>query len=125
MARPPDWRPTASASDREWRLTAQLSNAFRAPSFNDLYFPGFGNPDLAPERAVSGELGLQYAAGDATARAGLFRTDTRDLIVFDPASARAENIDKARVTGFELGGLLAPRHLVVRGERDAAAGRRR
>ena len=49
---------------REWRLTAQLSNAFRAPSFNDLYFPGFGNPDLAPERAVSGELGLQYAAGD-------------------------------------------------------------
>ncbi|HJW52427.1 MAG TPA: TonB-dependent receptor [Burkholderiaceae bacterium] len=89
---------------REWRLTAQLSNAFRAPSFNDLYFPGFGNPDLAPERAVSGELGLQYAAGDVMARAGLFRTNTRDLIVFDPASSRAENLDKARATGFELAG---------------------
>jgi vitamin B12 transporter len=88
----------------EWRLMAQLSNAFRAPSFNDLYFPGFGNPELQPERAVSGELGVQYVVGAINARAGLFRTDTRDLIVFDPATGRVENLDKARATGFEIGG---------------------
>ncbi|HTN50536.1 MAG TPA: TonB-dependent receptor, partial [Burkholderiaceae bacterium] len=87
-----------------WRLTAQLSNAFRAPSFNDLYFPGFGNPNLQPERAVSGELGVQCAAGTTNVRAGLFRTDTRDLIVFDPVSGRAQNVDKAQATGFEVGG---------------------
>lgn len=88
----------------EWRATVQLSNAFRAPSFNDLYFPFFGNPDLKPERSVGGELGLQYARPDATLRAALFRTDTRDLVVFDPATQRAENLDEARVTGFEIGG---------------------
>jgi vitamin B12 transporter len=87
----------------EWRATAQLSNAFRAPSFNDLYFPFFGNPELDPERSASGELGLQYVGRAATLRAALFRTDTRDLIVYDPASSRAENIDEARVTGFEVG----------------------
>ncbi len=87
-----------------WRATAQASNAFRAPSFNDLYFPSFGNPDLEPERAVSGELGLQHVGPAATLRAALYRTDTRDLIVYDPASSRAQNIDEARVTGFELGG---------------------
>jgi vitamin B12 transporter len=90
--------------DPEWRVTAQLSNAFRAPSFNDLYFPFFGNPDLEPERSVSGELGLQYAGRQANLRAALFRTDTRDLVVFDPAAQRAENLDEARATGFELGG---------------------
>jgi vitamin B12 transporter len=90
--------------DPSWRATVQLSNAFRAPSFNDLYFPFFGNPDLAPEHAVSGELGLQYIGPTASLRAALYRTDTRDLIVYDPASAQAQNIDKARATGFELGG---------------------
>jgi vitamin B12 transporter len=90
--------------DTSLRATAQVSSAFRAPSFNDLYFPFFGNPDLAPERSVSGELGLQYASPAATLRAALYRTDTRDLIVYDPASSQAQNIDEARVTGFELGG---------------------
>jgi vitamin B12 transporter len=91
--------------DAAWRVSAQLSNAFRAPSFNDLYFPFFGNPDLEPERSVSGELGLQYAGRQANLRAALFRTDTRDLVVFDPAAQRAENLDEARATGFELGGV--------------------
>ena len=90
--------------DEAWRLTAQLSNAFRAPSFNDLYFPYFGNPDLEPERSVSGELGLRYVGSAASLRAALFRTDTRDLIAYDPATMRAANIDEARVTGFEIGG---------------------
>ncbi len=90
--------------DAAWRVTAQLSNAFRAPSFNDLYFPFFGNPELEPERSVSGELGLQYVGRQANLRAALFRTDTRDLVVFDPAAQRAENLDEARATGFELGG---------------------
>jgi vitamin B12 transporter len=90
--------------DAAWRVTAQLSNAFRAPSFNDLYFPFFGNPDLEPERSASGELGLQYVGERSTLRLAIYRSDTRDLIVYDPATARAENIDEARVTGFELGG---------------------
>ena len=33
-----------------WRARVSWGTAFHAPSFNDLYFPGFGNPGLAPER---------------------------------------------------------------------------
>jgi vitamin B12 transporter len=87
-----------------WRVTAQVSSAFRAPSFNDLFFPFFGNPNLAPERAVGGELGVQYAAAATSFRAALFRTDTRDLIVYDPATQRAENLDSARASGLEVSG---------------------
>ena len=32
-----------------WRLTAGYSTGFKAPSFNDLYYPDFSNPDLVPE----------------------------------------------------------------------------
>ncbi len=90
-----------------WRVSAQVSNAFRAPSFNDLYFPGFGNPDLEPERSNSGEVGVQYLEGPWSLRLSAYRTDTRDLIVYDSVTAQAENIDEARMTGGELGAAWA------------------
>jgi vitamin B12 transporter len=86
----------------EWRAIAQVSNAFRAPSFSDLYYPFFGNPQLEPEKSRSGELGLHYVAGTTTMRAALYRTDTSDLIVYDPVTRRAENVDSARATGGEV-----------------------
>ena len=35
---------------------ARVSNAFRAPSFSDLYYPFFGNPHWNPKKSRSGEL---------------------------------------------------------------------
>jgi vitamin B12 transporter len=85
-----------------WRLSTQYSTAFRAPSFNDLYFPSFGNPQLAPERARSGEVGVRYAVGETTLRLTAYRTRTRDLIVFDSATNIAQNIANAKIDGAEL-----------------------
>lgn len=85
-----------------WKAIVQASTAFKAPSFNELYFPFFGNPALKPERARSIEVGLQYAHDASLVRASLFRTKTRDLIVFDPLLSLANNVDRARVTGVEL-----------------------
>jgi hypothetical protein len=39
---------------------ALLGTTFRAPSFNDLYFPGYGVPTVGPERGRSVELGLDW-----------------------------------------------------------------
>ena len=33
-----------------WRVTAGYGTAFKAPTFNELYFPFFGNPNLEPGR---------------------------------------------------------------------------
>lgn len=84
------------------RATLQVSSAFRAPSFNDLHFPFFGNPDLRPEKARSVEAGLRYALGDTVLRASVYRTRTRDLIVFSTAANRAENVARAQAEGIEL-----------------------
>lgn len=85
-----------------WRARLQVSNAFRAPSFNDLYFPFFGNPRLAPEQSRSIETGLLYADGSWRGSVALFATRTRNLIQYSAATRQAENIARARVAGLEL-----------------------
>ena len=78
-----------------WRLSAAASTAFRAPNFNELYYPFFGNPALQPERATSTEFGVQYGAGEQLARLVAFRTRIRDLIDGFPLA----NISRAEITG--------------------------
>ena len=87
-----------------WKAIVEGSTAFKAPTFNELYYPFFGNPSLRPERARSLEAALQYAQAQSLVRLSLFRTRTRDLIVYDPNLFLANNVDRARVTGVELTG---------------------
>ena len=49
-----------------WSITANIGRSFRAPSFNDLYWPddgfAYGNPDLKPETATNMDFGLRIEA---------------------------------------------------------------
>lgn len=106
------------------RMTAAYGTAFKAPTFNELYFPGFGNPDLVPERSRSVELGLSGHLG-LDWNLSLFQTRVSDLIAFDAAVAAPGNVDTARIRGIEAGAawataawqasasasLIDPRHL--------------
>ena len=83
------------------RLSASASTAFTAPTFNDLFYPFGGNPDLEPERSRAYEAGLQYRRGAATARAQAFYSRVRHLIGFDSAFNRV-NIGRATIKGVEL-----------------------
>ena len=85
-----------------WKITAMASTAFRAPTFNDLYYPVFGNPNLQPEHSRSAEAGVQYAAREQLARVVVFRSRYRDLIQFNPATFLPENVAHAHVSGTEL-----------------------
>jgi vitamin B12 transporter len=50
-----------------WRATASVGTAFKAPTFNDLYYPltygSVGNPNLRPERSRNREVALRYDNG--------------------------------------------------------------
>jgi len=81
--------------------------SFRAPSFNELYFPGFGNPDVQPEEAESMEVSLKYSHSDFDARLSVYDTDVDNLIAFDivsfdPFIGFANNIQEASLQGVEL-----------------------
>lgn len=85
-----------------WRATASYSTAFRAPTFNELYWPntgfGGGNPALKPERSRNLEAGLRYASGGQQFDVVYFDNHIRDLIAGWPPV----NINKARINGVEL-----------------------
>ncbi|WP_206953573.1 TonB-dependent receptor plug domain-containing protein [Trinickia acidisoli] len=89
-----------------WKATASYSSAFRAPSFDDLYYPGSGNTSIQPEHSHSVEAALQYAS-DALGvlRLTAFQTRYTDLINYVPTDGGlfylAENVDRAKVQGLE------------------------
>ncbi len=86
------------------RLSLGAGTGFRAPNVIERYFPGFGNPDLGPERARSYEAGVRQQLGSALrTELRAFRTDYDDLIGFDPDTFLAGNVDRARNEGVELG----------------------
>ncbi|TBV79852.1 MAG: TonB-dependent receptor [Desulfobulbaceae bacterium] len=84
------------------RLTANYGTAFRAPTFNELYWPGFDNPNLRPEESRSYELALRQSFDRGHWRVGVFRTDIDHLISWSPISRSLENINQARIDGLEL-----------------------
>lgn len=92
-----------------WRLMASTGNAYRAPSFNDLYNAAWGgNPALHPEKAHSWEMGVQYSGPVLGARLVHFDTRTKDLIVYQWPTGLL-NLARARSDGWEasLSGRLA------------------
>jgi vitamin B12 transporter len=84
------------------RFYLTAGKAFRAPSFNDLYFPGFSNPKLTPEKSDSGEFGWRFDDGTTRLDVAVFENRINDLIVFDSATSRPQNIRRARIRGWEL-----------------------
>ena len=89
-----------------WRATASISNAFKAPNFNDMYSPlvfGFvGNPNLRPERSQNKEVGLHYAANGQRVDAVYFDNRISDLIASNAAFTTVVNINQAQINGQEL-----------------------
>ncbi|WHZ11355.1 MAG: Outer membrane vitamin B12 receptor BtuB [Burkholderiaceae bacterium] len=84
-----------------WRVKVSYSTGFNAPTFNQLYYPGFSNPNLQPERLKSGEMGLEWAANGQQFRAVLFRNDYSDLIALNSQFV-PYNIGRARIDGVEF-----------------------
>ncbi|MEA3278376.1 MAG: TonB-dependent vitamin B12 receptor [Pseudomonadota bacterium] len=86
------------------RLTASYGTAFRAPTFNQLYFPFFGNADLDPEQSRSAELGISGTLDIGRWSLNIYQTDIDDLIAFDAFAQSAANINTARIRGAEAVG---------------------
>lgn len=76
----------------QWRLVGSAGSSFQAPTFNQLYFPGFGNPELQPQRSRSKELGVKYAAHALTASAVVYENRVQGFIT--PST----NVQSARAT---------------------------
>ncbi len=90
--------------DAHHTLRASYGTAFKAPSFNDLYFPGFGNPDLEAETSETFELGVRGQYRPLFWDLAAYQTDVDDLIAFTEQGGLLApfNVAEARIRGVEL-----------------------
>jgi vitamin B12 transporter len=87
-----------------FRITASVGTAFKAPTFNELYFPFYGNPDLVPEESETWEIGVGQRKDTWNWQLNVFQTEIDHLIVYDIALFMANNLEQARIFGGELTG---------------------
>ncbi len=98
------YRITAAwATPSGFRAHGSVGTAFRAPGLNDLYFPGFSNPDLRPEESRGWDAGVggSFANGRVGIDATWFRNDIDNLIQY-LFPAGIVNVGEARTQGLEF-----------------------
>lgn len=84
-----------------WQWYASAGTAFKAPSFNELYYPGFSNPELKPEKSRSVELGVKRREGWGRWSVSLYRNEVDDLVAYDVAIFKPNNVASALLQGAE------------------------
>lgn len=82
-----------------WRANASIGTAFRAPTFNELYYPNYGISTLRPERAVNKEMGLHY--DHAARHVSLVYYDNRISDLINSGSVVSQT-QLAHITGATL-----------------------
>lgn len=93
---------------RNWRANIGYGTAFKAPTFNDLYFPvtcypGYGcygsNPNLLPENSRNREAALHFETGQHHVSLTWYLNRVENLIVW---TSTPNNVGNARLEGFTL-----------------------
>ncbi len=88
-----------------FRATASYGTAFKAPTFNDLYYPFSGNSELKPENSKNLELGVTGRLASGEWAISAFQNKIDDLIQWRDTGGgiwKPMNVAAAKITGLEL-----------------------
>ncbi|MCD2519623.1 TonB-dependent receptor [Massilia sp. G4R7] len=105
------------------RATASVGSSFRAPTFNELYYPNYGLPTNKPEKGRNLEAGLRYDAGQLQVDATWYRNRLTDMIVSaTPCPGRpgscAYNVNEALLEGVTVAAQTRVAMVNLRGSLD-------
>lgn len=84
------------------QLKSSFGTAFKAPTFNELYYPGYGNVNLQPEESHSIEFGVSNKADWGRWLFNIYETRIDKLIAYDSSIFAPGNINQARIHGLEV-----------------------
>lgn len=85
------------------RLSASAARSFRAPTFLDLVYPGFSNPQLRPEVAWTYDAGVEWGDANRFWRATGYFSKITDRIVADFSTGFVPyNRPRSELSGAEV-----------------------
>lgn len=95
---------------KEWRANVNYGTGFKAPSFYDLYYPGYGVATLKPEKSKNTEAGIHYESAAYDVHLVVYNNSIVNLIQYtttgcptgDPYGC-ASNVATAKISGVSLG----------------------
>jgi vitamin B12 transporter len=95
---------------QDWRVTTSYGTSFKAPSFNDLYFPntpfvGVGNPNLKPEEGRNSDIALHWEKPGEKTAITYFDNHIKNLINWEETPPGSwfytpSNVDEAHISGW-------------------------
>lgn len=109
------------------RLNASYGTSFRAPNFNELYYPGYGIATNKPEQAKNAEAGIYFDDSIFALSAVYYQNKARDLLVSTnvcPVEQAthpygcAYNVNKATMSGLTIGASALIADITLRGSFD-------
>ncbi len=86
------------------RVRASYGESYRVPTFNDLYYPFFSNPNLKPEHSQTFDMGLLAGGslfGEHSAEVTYFSMNSQDRILSGPPNYVPFNVEKSVTNGVE------------------------
>ncbi|MHB8382516.1 MAG: TonB-dependent receptor, partial [Candidatus Binataceae bacterium] len=113
----PSWSVAIPIKQISTTLRGSYSEGFRAPAFDELYFPGYGNPSLKPEVSSEYDGGFTTNFGElASLTTTYFSRRVHNLIVAVPCTfgpgcefgALAGNAGRVDVQGVEVAPSITP-----------------
>lgn len=91
--------------DNKITISANRSKGFKAPTFNDLYYPWGGNPDLQAEYSYNNEFNLKMIRKNYRLAVSFYEMDITNLIQWTPDNTGAwspQNVNEASISGREV-----------------------
>lgn len=91
--------------NNDWVVGTSMGTAFKAPTFNDLYWPKQGNPNLKPEDSNSKEAFIRFATNKLQASVTAYYNKVNNLIAWAPTSTGTwlpSNIGEAQLKGVTV-----------------------
>ena len=91
------------------RLHGHYGTGFKTPTLNDLFFPGFSNPNLDPEESEGFDVGVEQTIGEdrLVVDVTYFENDIENLIQSSFSTGFVpQNVARAETKGWEVTGDL-------------------
>ncbi len=110
---------------KQWRANINYGTGFRAPTFNELYYPGSGNPTLAPETNRNLEAGIHHENNVYDLHLVAYQNKIENLIQWQPTSSdpyglwAPANYGLVQIQGISLGANARLGKFIVKASADS------